>query len=59
MHSVGMDETKDPQAPTHISAADARGGEIILKTRRRRLIFVAGLIGLGVLAILVRLALYA
>jgi hypothetical protein len=39
----------------HIDARDARGAEIILRKRRNRLIFIAGLAGFVVLAILVRL----
>jgi len=49
-----MDPNQD--TPRHISAQDARGGDVILRTRRRRLIFIAGLVGLAVLAILARLA---
>jgi hypothetical protein len=45
-----MSPIKDP--PT-ISAEDARGGEIILRTRARRMIFAAGLVGFVVLAIIV------
>ncbi|MEE4205337.1 MAG: hypothetical protein V2I39_03540 [Erythrobacter sp.] len=37
----------------HIEAGAARGGEIILRTRRRRAIFIGGLIGFGVVAIVV------
>lgn len=36
--------------PRPISAQDARGGEIILRTRAHRLIFIAGLVGMIVLA---------
>jgi hypothetical protein len=42
-----MDETGPPYA-----ADDARGGEIILRTRRRRLIFASGLAAWGVMALL-------
>lgn len=35
----------------HISARDARGGEIVLRRRWMRIIFIAGLIGLALLAI--------
>lgn len=41
------------QAP-HISAENARGGEIILRTRRRRIIFIAGLVGFVILALLLK-----
>ena len=37
-------------------AQDVRGGEIILKTRRRRIIFIAGLAALVLIAILARIA---
>ena len=39
------------EAP-HISGEDARGGEIILRSRRRRIIFIAGLVGIVILALL-------
>lgn len=39
----------------HLSAREARGGEIILRTRTRRLIFLAGLIGILILGVLIRL----
>lgn len=42
--------------PIRISADDARGGEIILRTRRRRIVFLAGLAGFVILAVIVRLA---
>lgn len=42
-------------APPHISAEDARGGEIVLRTRRRRAIFIAGLVLWVLLAALVYL----
>jgi len=37
--------------PVHLTGTDARGGEIILRSRRRRRIFVAGLIGLAVVLV--------
>ena len=36
-----------------ISGRDARGGEIVLRSRRRRAIFLAGLAGLVLLALVV------
>lgn len=42
----------------HISAEDARGGEIILRSRTRRLIFIAGLVGLMIVALIVRFTVY-
>ncbi|MGO4637119.1 hypothetical protein AB4Z43_01615 [Mesorhizobium sp. 2RAF45] len=38
------------------SAQQARQGEIILRTRTRRIIFIAGLVGILVLAVVVRFA---
>jgi hypothetical protein len=43
-----MSPVRDP--PPTISAEDARGAEINLRTRPRRLIFLAGLIGFVLLA---------
>jgi hypothetical protein len=46
-----------PQQPAPYPAEKARGGEIILRTRTRRVIFVAGLVGaviLGLLLVLLR-----
>lgn len=40
--------------PTY-SAEKARGGEIILRTPARRLIFIAGLVGAFVLVVLLRM----
>ena len=37
-------------------AEDVRQGEIILRTRTRRLIFIAGLVGFVVLVLVLRLA---
>jgi hypothetical protein len=39
----------------HLSADEARGGEVILRTRRRRTIFLAGLIGFVLLAFMLGL----
>jgi len=48
-----MDERTDSERkPPSFSAQDARGAEIILRSRRRRVIFVAGLAGLAVLALI-------
>ena len=35
----------EPQAPIELSAEEARGGEIILRSRARRIVFIAGLAG--------------
>ncbi|RIA46899.1 hypothetical protein DFR49_1460 [Hephaestia caeni] len=37
--------------PVHLTARQARGGTIILRTRRRRLIFIAGLVALALVAV--------
>ena len=47
-------ETLESKAPEY-SAEDVRGGEIILRTRTRRIIFIAGLAGIVVLAFLIRI----
>ncbi len=44
------------EEPVHLTARQARGGEIILRSRRRRQIFVAGLIGFVILAIVIYIA---
>jgi hypothetical protein len=41
-----------PPQPAPYSAEKARGGEIILRTRLRRMIFVGGLVGAIVLLLL-------
>ena len=38
-------ECDNADAPIHISAEEARGGEIILRGPARRIIFIAGLAG--------------
>lgn len=49
-----MAEGPDPeQRRQNISGQDARQGEIILRTRARRIVFIAGLAGAVVLALLV------
>jgi len=47
---------RDADKAIHLSGTEARGGEIILRTRRRRTIFLAGLIGAVLLAFLISLA---
>ena len=44
------------ERPIHLSAQQARGGEIVLRTPRRRTIFIAGLVGMGLLALVGGLA---
>jgi hypothetical protein len=46
---AAMVRESDSEQPTY-SAEEVRQGEIILRTRTRRLIFIAGLTGLVVLA---------
>jgi len=40
----------------HYSAQDVRGGEIILRTRARRIIFMAGLAGFVILVLVLSVA---
>ena len=42
--------------PREFEAQDARQGEIILRTRTRRIIFIAGLVGIVVLITLLKFA---
>ncbi|WP_246686722.1 peptide ABC transporter permease [Mesorhizobium sp. B2-4-19] len=46
--------TEDDKPGPVFSAQDARQGEIILRTRTRRIVFIAGLVGIIVLAIVLR-----
>lgn len=48
-------EPPEQERPIY-KAEDVRGGEIILRSRRRRILFVGGLIGIVLVAIVVRLA---
>ncbi|MDX8438845.1 peptide ABC transporter permease [Mesorhizobium australafricanum] len=50
-----MSKDRDKEGPV-FSGQDARQGEIILRTRTRRIIFIAGLVGIVVLALMVSLA---
>ena len=47
---------KQREEPIRIKAQDARGAEIILKKRRNRMIFIAGLVGFVLLMAAVRCA---
>jgi hypothetical protein len=49
------DDRNNDDGPV-FSAEQARQGEIILRTRTRRIIFVAGLVGIVLLVILLRFA---
>ena len=46
---------QDPDAKTH-SADDVRQGDIILRTRARRMIFIAGLAGMVLAALVLSFA---
>jgi hypothetical protein len=46
-----------PDEPIHIDAEDARAGEIILRKRWQRRVFLAGLAGIVILFVVVFLAL--
>ena len=48
--------TGQREEPIRIEAQDARGAEIILKKRRNRMIFIAGLVGFVLLMVAVRCA---
>ncbi|HVJ00050.1 MAG TPA: hypothetical protein VM657_13385 [Sphingomonas sp.] len=40
---------EDP--PVHLTAEEARGGHIVLRKRRQRIVFTAGLVGMAIVAI--------
>ena len=50
-----VDDPPPAHETPHISAQDARGGEIILRTRKRRVIFIGGLALWTLLAVIVYL----
>ena len=52
-----MKNEPDPKEGPVFTGEQARQGEIILRTRRRRIIFIAGLVGIVVLAFLLEFAL--
>ena len=49
-------QQKDAQQGRVFSGEQARQGEIILRTRTRRIIFIAGLVGIVILAFLLQFA---
>jgi hypothetical protein len=49
------DPVHTDEQPIHLSAVEARGGEIILRTRARRITFLAGLVGIVLLALVLGL----
>ena len=50
------EKARSEDAGPHYSADDVRGGEVILRTRTRRLIFIAGLVGVVLLAVVLGFA---
>jgi hypothetical protein len=50
------DKRKDREQGPVFSGEQARQGEIILRTRTRRIIFIAGLVGIVILALLLQFA---
>jgi hypothetical protein len=50
-----MTSDRDLEPPTY-GADQVRQGEIILRTRTHRLIFIAGLVGIVLLAVILQLA---
>jgi len=52
------DPADSPGRAPHLSAEEARGGEIILRSRARRAIFLAGLLLAVLIAIGLRIAGY-
>ncbi len=51
-----MSDDKQEKKGVTLSGEEARQGEIILRTRTQRIVFIAGLVGIVVLALLVSLA---
>ena len=49
------DGPRRPQEPILIDARDARGAEVVLRKRRSRMVFIAGLVAFVALAIALRL----
>ena len=50
-----MSRERDDKGPV-FSGEDTRQGEIILRTRWRRIVFIAGLVGIVLLVIIVQFA---
>ena len=53
--SPAMTHDAESHGPKSYSAADARQGDIVLRSRRRRAIFIAGLAGMVLLPLLLLL----
>jgi hypothetical protein len=47
-------ESEKPEAPIYIDAEDARAGEIVLRKRWQRWVFIAGLVGIVALLAILR-----
>ncbi|MHB9878515.1 peptide ABC transporter permease [Pacificimonas sp. ICDLI1SI03] len=54
-----MKEQNDSPDRTSVSGRDARGAEIILRTKRRRAVFMAGLVAVVLLGLVLSLAGFA
>ena len=52
------DQRPEPNGTRHISAEDARGGEIILRKRWERPVFIAGLVAAILFGLVVSLSLW-
>ena len=52
------DQRPEPNGTRHISAEDARGGEIILRKRWERIVFIAGLVAAILFGLAVSLSLW-
>jgi hypothetical protein len=48
----------EPPGTQHISADDARGGEIILRKKWERIVFIAGLAGAIILGLVVSFSIW-
>ena len=48
----GTQASRDDRHPPTYDAQDVRQGEIILRTKRRRAVFIAGLVGCVLVALL-------
>lgn len=53
---TGHDPSSRTSARPSIPAQDARAGEIILKSRRKRAIFISGLVGFALLVLVLSIA---
>lgn len=58
MGGSGLAVSDKPEEPFHYPAEKARQGEIILRKRWQRIVFIAGLVGLVLLAFFIRWAGY-